>query len=1610
MCVIPWTVVFCIITLCDSRVFVSQNGSDTAGCGVSSQYSCGTLRHASTLLNINETEIYIIGQNINSINNTNSTYHPCLPQPINFYENNHVSITISFDENNIEIMSDWYPQICIDYDIKHYNKSNYANKYMFEAVNFILTINNLYIDFNQFGEYKIQRGIIGVNSLWCNRCKFENIYNENDDVFMIDVTSSITFYSSIFTNIKSVNTFISGYSSMTIDNTNVTNCTFEDTFITIQYNSFTDQTAEDIQVHFINSLFMNIHSQTAVVEDLSVSGSLTIENVDFINIEYGGVYTAIYRFGSTVNITNAKISTNQIAETNQRNLLYFHYADTVHIENVEVNYYYDINTNCEFESASDNRNNVLHASYVTMKCENPISLITNPASIITINNMNISINIAESDIESFRNQVPSSYDYILMEYAVTPNQLYYNSIISNFAELNITNVVLHGLPFADTFIQNYNLLNVNKMKIIYDEYYSQYNPNALQSQFLIAQVGTKAITNIWNSNLIGAVYQLFIQSGSANIQDSVFHKASSAVVAHSGMNIAISRCTFYSIGRYWSRITLTIQNQKMAIIILENVENVLFEYNQLTGFESFGPWQPPRSVFFDAEGNTKLILRNNVFMVDSWDSYYYDPEIYFHITGLLFMIDNTEISIYENNFFDDDIFEDTPWLAFAINSNTCLSANNFTNFAIRTLYTNITSCFRKSLYKCIDNPCINGQYGNIETKFNEKTSHFNVDMDAAEWLYIYSLFKPWSDNIEFIAMDNIQINVLASNGTPIENGNWRLELYSINLLIMDSIFSTPVSVIYDSNCSVIDNYRLINDETQIAKLKILCTRTINNNYYPSNWSQLVDTISYQNHLSATQMHFIANSSTYYPGQKLKFDYKLFDKLDQEIHVKNYSFESDDQDSQFVINLENNLFLLDQTIDVNEHGFCKVCVSGIIILGVALNHSHIHTLSIQTSLINNNLVLQNDILEIQITSCPIGYGADDNDYQCHICPENTYNLSPNNTQECKPCNEEKNEGVKCDGGEVYVKRNYWLGLPNNKMITSRCPSLYCCNEEIFCNYQDNSTLCADGRDFKVELCGACLQGYSEAMNSPNCIICEESGHSHLWQVKPIILAILYTLYLVSCNPNRNEDKYKAIKIHGVDLMVRPLSKEQSSDPKCYCCFLYSHNKEYFLMLCKTLVLRVILYYMQALGIVLWPSVLSPFMSYVYSITSLFNLETSLPNTDYTQQCAIEGLTSKWKIILALLPWMIIFVLIMIIFPSHYIIKKCSENESNNCCSKNCSKRICSINYGQAILAFVVICVGQILAVCFKLINCQQVGEIKVHFYFGEEICFETWTMAVGITIIIFIVIIFSIMLIMLWRDSPEKRETKNYPLNQLCKYYKPECYFWEHLLFVRRFMISLYGILYTWNWFPIILIAMLLIFLGVHHKYQPFRIKETNVAEYVSLCCLIVVITIQITMTHVDSIVKSASIIISLFIIIPILAVIIYVIKILRQIQKKNHPLNTIASESNQPEKIQSLKEWCVTEGKIGSKASKSTTTEEKTIELAKMQSDKQSELQFGKMTGSSTVLTNGNVLTPMEKVEYQLSQSESNCDTDDEIDDVKDTDDEIDDVKTALKKKQSTHL
>ena len=404
--------------------------------------------------------------------------------------------------------------------------------------------------------------------------------------------------------------------------------------------------------------------------------------------------------------------------------------------------------------------------------------------------------------------------------------------------------------------------------------------------------------------------------------------------------------------------------------------------------------------------------------------------------------------------------------------------------------------------------------------------------------------------------------------------------------------------------------------------------------------------------------------------------------------------------------------------------------------------------------------------------------------------------------------------------------------------------------------------------------ACLPGYSEAINSSKCMICEKHNYGLL--IRAFVLSMAFVTYLIATNENE-------------DIQTSPPTPSPTNTSALKSAFKKVKklfDDEYFMLLSKTLVLKVLVFYQQQLRYILWPSSLEEFTPYVQTIAALFNFEATIPGKSSDEPiCFYEGLTSKEKILTGLIPPIFSAVILFFTFIFGRMLKCQIECQI---CDSSKSTSCLNTNFGKAFLGLFVLCAGQLFNVAFKILNCQRIGSRHFHFYFGEEEChWSSPTNLIAMSFVISILLSFGIMFIELRKQTKEHREDPDYSLNALCKYYRPQCYYWEFVILLRRITIALYAIFWTSSWFPIVLISFLLFYLYALYKFEPFKTKEANGAEFILMSCIIVVIFIQSSLYRTDSIRYAASVVLALFIIIPIFAVFVYSMIMLHRIRK--HP-------------------------------------------------------------------------------------------------------------------------
>eukprot|EP01084_Bolivina_argentea_P227737 384674_1 len=228
--------------------------------------------------------------------------------------------------------------------------------------------------------------------------------------------------------------------------------------------------------------------------------------------------------------------------------------------------------------------------------------------------------------------------------------------------------------------------------------------------------------------------------------------------------------------------------------------------------------------------------------------------------------------------------------------------------------------------------------------------------------------------------------------------------------------------------------------------------------------------------------------------------------------------------------------------------CDQGVSPTINYNYVTNENDLFNVSISPISKNaNNLTTHS--FNVKLKLCDSGYGIRDlSNAVCELCAYNSFTLT-SNIKPCHKCCDDIN-GITCKGGnDVSIKFNYWLSAlnttthqlypfidikPNHAMSSSFCPPGYCCQTKGGCDYLEEynkSSLCAFGRNLSSPLCGNCLRGLSELFGSTNCGLCDRTNYLVLILIFIFVVFpfVIYVAYFDSapskeaCNQNDKSEQ-------------------------------------------------------------------------------------------------------------------------------------------------------------------------------------------------------------------------------------------------------------------------------------------------------------------------------------------------------------------------------------------------------------------------------------------------------------------------------------------------------
>ena len=285
--------------------------------------------------------------------------------------------------------------------------------------------------------------------------------------------------------------------------------------------------------------------------------------------------------------------------------------------------------------------------------------------------------------------------------------------------------------------------------------------------------------------------------------------------------------------------------------------------------------------------------------------------------------------------------------------------------------------------------CQQQKYGEITIDLFNDIGTFFVDDDDI------FIFVAEDANV---ALDNVRM-------APIYNTTYESVEFAVmngTVLIVDSEIDDGYDVGYNpEDCIVVLNERLFGDNGGISRLVVECGAFSNDVISILNVMDSAAT-SFVHHFSPSMIEMRSQTTSYFPGMDLKFNYSVTDRLGTVI---------DDaliQNTTIVLSTAS----FSSSVWFDHNGYCQICEEGVWLSDVSLDDDVGALYSVQLSMDNNRLVLDQNELTFNIIGCPAGFGADSSNFTCSVCEADTYNLQNGSLRECLSCDSVNNPGILC----------------------------------------------------------------------------------------------------------------------------------------------------------------------------------------------------------------------------------------------------------------------------------------------------------------------------------------------------------------------------------------------------------------------------------------------------------------------------------------------------------------------------------------------------------------------------------------------------------------------
>ena len=1052
---------------------------------------------------------------------------------------------------------------------------------------------------------------------------------------------------------------------------------------------------------------------------------------------------------------------------------------------------------------------------------------------------------------------------------------YYSSFILNDNLLNITGMFVdEGSHLKIVYNCESGRAYISNITTAWNNNISLYNePNSIKPMTYIKNDG---ILEIRNSMLFGAEFTIIEQqAGTLEIFDSVFGLSLNGIQKTDRLSskIHLNGVQFKNMGFYYTSINaiytlssefpnvyrsypkwdvsfmyytapMTLYARQILIV------NCEFEYATPFGMISFNDSIKSNiiiddSVFtvdginnmdlfrskYQSISNEILYSINQTFtyynITETFSSYIEDNSEYKALFGSQITVGNGDNITFTNNicriYSDIYLFENTSFIELMDGSTLYYHSNYIENFAIKT-HNYVNTFIGVYLHIIMDsNAC-------VDFIRNKYTFQFHKN-----------IFNNSLPNTPAISFDGIFDD--ENNTTNIDNSIFYSK-YTNNIIYKSngivSLFDVELdnqSYIGTNNCSNIICHQILNNNINHIKQVIL-------NYKSDCINDMFDQNINDYNEYKSELHTFPKYLRVYgleeicPGCQKKIDVVILDEFNNVIPLHDVGYDVRFTVINTVTGLNQDITLYHQSRNQD----ITVLIPSV--------QSIVFGSTCQIALSIDDNILYGNTTKASVVECPSGYGinyvGNASIFQCYKCPDNTVKMG-SGLYDCINCDDI--EGVRCHGEDMLeVGHNYWIDY-NGKtgdIITAKCPPGVCCSDVNGCNFiqNDTNTLCAKNRDVNSLLCSKCIEGYSELFASDECGICN-TPQLYLLTI-PYVLTLLLAFYLVFLKSYTIPE----------EISMNEILKQ----PKMY---IFCDN----IAPLPTMILTVLMYYNQIFSyLLLYFGVNNDIISHYLS---LFNL-SYVVNKGHGF-CLFANMTPDQEILVNLIFPGMLLINIVVVSPIFGLIFRL--------CRCNICDKLTNPHIFNAFLNGLLICLGTITSVFFKLISCIIINDVRYHFYYAYAICNDLlWE--ISAFIILGIIIMFILLFLMIYKMDDETRN--NPELNKLFKLvepYKPSIYYYEFIYVSRRIIIGLIVFSLPQNQYTIyLLFIILIIYLIIQVKLKPFLYKRENLLESICMILLILMYAGLLSMNN-----KSIHYLILILLIIPWIIFIFWILKTLYNI-------------------------------------------------------------------------------------------------------------------------------